>query len=330
MRKFYKILGVLVLVFIAACCFFYFQFQPSQTTVWGINFSQIRARELGLNARELFLDMLTDLKPKEIRMAAYWTEIEPQENVYNFTELDDLLKQAEIYHTDVILAVGNKLPRWPECYKPDWAKQLDPAQEQTAQLSMVKTVVEHYKNFPAITVWQVENEGLFGFGLDCPKIDKDLFRQEISLVKSLDTRPVLVTDSGEIGRWLPTASLGADWFGSTMYRVVENNLTGYIKYPLPYFFFRIKAGIINTFARPQKIIGVELQAEPWLSGSVQGTDLDTQKAMMNPKIFQQNVAFAQKVGFSENYLWGVEWWYWMAKKQNDWGMWQSVKDLLAK
>ena len=51
---------------------------------------------------------------------------------------------------------------------------------------------------------------------------------------------------------------------------------------------------------------------------------------MNQKIFAENVAYAKKVGFQDNYLWGVEWWYWMAKKNNDWGMWTAAKDLLSK
>lgn len=327
--KILKTLGIIILVLAVAGVFFYHQFTPATQFTWGLNFSQSRARELGFDARVVYMDMLSDLHPSKIRLAAYWNEIEPVEDQYNFAEMDDMLKSAELYKTQVILVVGKKEPRWPECHEPDWAKQLSKTDEQAAQLAMIKTAVDHFKIFPAITIWQVENEPLFGFGEDCPKLDRNFLKSEIALVKSLDTRPVLVADSGEVGQWLPTATAGADLFGTTMYRVVHNNYVGYIKYPLPPAFFRIKAGIVNTFAHPQEIIGVELDAEPWLVASVADTDLKTQLALMNPNVFAQNVAYAKQAGFSDNYLWGVEWWYWLAKKQGDWGMWAAAKSLLA-
>ena len=140
----------------------------------------------------------------------------------------------------------------------------------------------------------------------------------------------MVTDSGEKGLWIPTARLGADIFGSTMYRVVNDHRFGYVKYPIPPVYFRIKAGILKVVAKQDRIIGVELQAEPWFSQDLFQTDLSTQLALMNPKIFAQNIDYARRVGFEENYLWGAEWWYWLAKKQRDFGMWATAKELLRK
>ena len=329
-NKILKILGIIILVLAASGVFFYHQFTPATQFTWGLNFSQSRARELGFDARVVYMDMLSDLHPSKIRLAAYWNEIEPVKDQYNFAEMDDMLKSAEQYKTQVILVIGKKEPRWPECHTPTWVNSLPQADQNQAQLDMIKSAINHFKPFPAITIWQVENEPLFAFGEACPKLNRDFLKSEISLVKSLDTRPVLVADSGEMGFWFPTATVGADLFGTTMYRVVHNNYIGYIKYPLPPAFFRIKAGILNTFVRPKQIIGVELDAEPWLEASVADTDLKTQSALMNPEVLAQNVAYAQHAGFSDNYLWGVEWWYWLAKKQNDWGMWTEAKDLLGK
>ncbi len=50
--------------------------------------------------------------------------------------------------------------------------------------------------------------------------------------------------------------------------------------------------------------------------------------LVNPKMFKDNIEFAQKVGIKEIYISEVESWYWMAKKQSDWGMWEAAKDLL--
>ncbi len=325
-----KFVGFLVLLAIAAAIFFYHQSTPATKFSWGLNFSQSRARELGFSARQMYLDILTDLNPAKIRLAAYWNEIEPLEaGKYNFAEMDDFLNLAAQHDTEVILVLGKKQPRWPECHVPDWAAALADPDQQNAQLEMLASAVQHFQAFSAIKVWQVENEPLFGFGAMCPKLDRSFLKQEIALVKSLDHRPVMVADSGELGRWLPTASTGADLFGSTMYRVVRNEFTGYFRYPLPPAFFRIKVGILQTFTKMRGVVGVELEAEPWLADSVSRIDLNTQMTLMNPKIFKENIEYAKQAGFAENYLWGTEWWYWLAKTKGDWGMWAMAKDLLS-
>lgn len=100
---------------------------------------------------------------------------------------------------------------------------------------------------------------------------------------------------------------------------------GYYKYPGSLLYYRIKAGFLKVFGRNVPIEG-ELQAEPVNLEA----DLDTQKALMNRKVFMNNIEFAKKVGFSKVYISGVEWWYWMTQKQRDFGMWTTAKDLLRK
>ncbi len=73
--------------------------------------------------------------------------------------------------------------------------------------------------------------------------------------------------------------------------------------------------------------GVELQAEPWFEKDIDHTDLQTQLTLMNPKLLQDNIEYARATGLEKHYFWGVEWWYWMAQKQNDWGMWGTAKEL---
>jgi len=328
-HKIFLILGGLVLLFLAAAIFFYSQFAPAEESDWGLNFSQARAVELGFEPIYLYADMLADLRPKKIRLMAYWEEIEPEPGQFNFGPMDRMLELAEEFGAEVILVVGKKQPRWPECHEPAWAQTLSSGEEEAARLTMIQGAVEHFKIFPAVKIWQVENEALFKFGDSCPKSDRDLLKREVALVQSLDSRPVMVTDSGEMGRWIPTATVGADLFGSTMYRVVHNPVTGYFKYPMPTTIFRIKAGFLAVITGVRSVTGIELQAEPWLVNGVWGTELDTQKSLMNPKVFRENTDFAADVGFRDNYLWGVEWWYWLAQQHNDWGMWTAAKELIA-
>jgi hypothetical protein len=228
------------------------------------------------------------------------------------------------------MALGLKQPRWPECHHPAWYDDLSETEKQSALLQFVEKSVEHFKKYNAIKIWQVENEALFSFGPQCPQIPKDVLAKELEIVRSLDNRPIMLTDSGELGRWLPTAKMDPDILGPTMYRVVHNPKTGYFKYPLPPMFFRVKAGIVKEFSGVDKFIGSELQAEPWFADDFYRTPLSEQLSLMNQKIFENNIEYAKKAGFSENYLWGVEWWYWLAKEKGDWGMWSAVKDLLKK
>ena len=85
---------------------------------------------------------------------------------------------------------------------------------------MIEEIVLRYNDSSVIKIWQVENEPFFPFG-DCPWTDKDFLKEEISLVKSLDSkgRLVLISDSGEGSFWFSAASLG-DIVGTTMYEKV--------------------------------------------------------------------------------------------------------------
>lgn len=321
------IFGIVVVLFLVAA-FFHTQYEPVRESDWGMNYSQKRAEELGLHPMQTYIDMLADLKPKKIRIVAYWDRIEPERGKFQFGEVDEMLDLADKFGAEVILVIGKKQPRWPECHEPGWSLELSKEDQETVRFNMIKESVNHFKDAPALKIWQVENEPLFSFGDNCPKIDREILRQEIALVKSLDSRPVLVTDSGELGRWIPTATLGADLFGSTMYKVVHNDITGYFKYPVFPEVFRIKAGILRTFTDTDSIMGVELQGEPWLIKGVLGTPLEDQKMLMNPKVFEEYTGFAKDVGFTDNYIWGVEWWAWLAQKHGDWGMWVAAKNLL--
>ena len=140
-------------------------------------------------------------------------------------------------------------------------------------MKLLEKVVERYRANEAVKYWQVENEPfLRTFGV-CPALSEKFLEEEIALVKSLDGefspegrgRPVIVSDSGEFGFWLPAAKR-ADVFGTTMYRIVWSRRlpgSGYLKYPLSPDFFHLKANLIKYFIGSKPIIVVELQGEPW-------------------------------------------------------------------
>ena len=295
---------------------------------WGLSFSRVFAVQMNLDWKEVYLTMLEDLKPKSLRLPVYWEDVEPKEGQYTFNDYDWMIERAKENNTQLILIVGRKLPRWPECHVPTWAADRTEEMQEDGVLLVISEIVKRYKNSENLYAWQVENEPFLAFG-ECPTADAGFLDREIALVKSLDNRhPVIVTDSGELSIWFPAAKR-ADIFGTTMYRVVYQKYLGYIEYPLPPKFFWLKANIVRLLYPDKPIFVSELQLEPWGPKLLFETSLDEQEKSMTIKQFRENIAYAKEVGFSPAYLWGAEWWYWMNTVNNDSSYWNEAKKLLA-
>lgn len=288
---------------------------PAAEPDFGVTFSKKQALLYKLDWRKTYEEILDDLKVQIIRLPAYWNEIEPEEGNYDFSDLDWQVNEARKRSVRIILAVGLRLPRWPECHSPEWAQiQKSKIKNQNEfkefLLKYIEVVINHYKQFDNIAAWQVENEPfLSGFG-ECPEPDAKLLDKEIALVKSLDSRPVLITDSGELGDWFRSYRR-ADIFGTTMYRKVWSDKVGFFKYPLPPAFFWLRQGAVNFFFGKKPVIGVELQAEPW--GPIQAYDMGAGEAknFFSLREMLEHIDYSRRVGLPQNYLWGVEWWAWM-------------------
>ncbi|MDP3993720.1 MAG: hypothetical protein U1C57_03345 [Candidatus Doudnabacteria bacterium] len=328
-RRIYKFIKWTLIIAAALAGFFYFRFEPADNIVWGVNFSIPQASYMGFDWKKMYLDVLDDLKPERLRVMAYWEILEPERGKYEFDDIDFLLAEAGKRGAKTVLVLGHKQPRWPECHHPDWYNSLSDEEKDEALLAMLSASVEHFREYDSISAWQIENETLFPYGFDCGVVKWGVFRKELSVVKTLDSRPILVTDSGEKGAWLPATWAGGDIFGSTMYREVYHDAKQkYIKYPIPAFVYRIKAGMVETLSGIDKVWGVELQAEPWFESDVHETPWERQTELMNPEIFAANVEYAKSVGFEENYFWGVEWWYW-AREHGHPEMWEAAKKLMS-
>ena len=59
-----------------------------------------------------------------VRLSAQWDQIEKKKGEYDFNDLDWFMGEADKRGAKVALAVGQKVPRWPECHAPEWAKNL--------------------------------------------------------------------------------------------------------------------------------------------------------------------------------------------------------------
>ncbi|PJA86729.1 MAG: hypothetical protein CO141_03105 [Candidatus Moranbacteria bacterium CG_4_9_14_3_um_filter_42_9] len=294
----------------------------------GITFSKRYAEDIQLDWKKTFIAILDDLKIRKIRIPVYWDLVEKEEGKYDFSDVDWQLAEARKRNAEIILVVGQKVPRWPECAIPEWAKQSD-QKRKSALLKEITAVVKRYKdNHPEIKYWQVENEPFLPFGV-CPPLDTNLLDSEIALVRLIDpTRPVIVTDSGELSLWIQAAKR-ADVFGTTMYRTIWKESIGYYDYPIGPRFFRFKHWLIKNFAHQDNAIVVELQAEPWIKGWTTSGPLDEQFKSMNSAKLVDNVEFARKVDYPEIYLWGAEWWYWLKVNQNHPELWETARKLFS-
>ncbi len=332
---------VILKVFFAVCVvlllfitlLFLLSFGPfdrkAEKITWGVTFSKPYAQSLELDWKETYLAILNDLGARHVRIPAYWDELEGSKDVFHFEDLDWQVDEAGKRGAKIIISIGRRLPRWPECHVPPWVEQESEEFQQERILVMLEKVVDRYKDYPAIRAWQVENEPFLRFFGICPAPDEDFFKKEVGLVKSLDPlRPIIVSDSGELSTWL-TASKYGDIFGTTMYRVVPSALFGgYTTYPLPSWFYRKKANVVSKFRPLEELIVVELQAEAWAAKKFIGhMTREESYESMSPEQFRKNIQYGRDSGIGEIYLWGAEWWFWLKEVKSDSRIWDEARKL---
>lgn len=298
---------------------------------YGVSFSKFHSDELRLDWKEVYLALLDDLKVRNLRLSAHWPNTEPQNGVFNFSELDFQMQEAQKRNVSVIFVVGRRAPGWPECHDPEWVKNHDVKFRNEELLDYIETTVNRYKKYDNIRYWQVENEPfLVQFARShCGDLDREFLKQEIELVKKLDPqRPILLTDSGEFGTWYKAYQDG-DVFGTSLYLYIWQHTIGPMRYPITPAFFVLKQKLINFFYGPKNAILIEMSTEPWLLQAIVDTPMPVLLDRMGLDKFNEMIKFSKKTGFEEQYLWGAEWWYWM-KKQNHPEYWERARELFIR
>jgi hypothetical protein len=328
-----RVLGVVLVLFaLIAITVMLLAFpNPAPSPIqYGVTFSAPHAAGIGLDWKAAYLAALDELQVKRLRLSAYWNTIEPRDNTFTFGNLDYQMDQAAARDATIILSIGRKLPRWPECHTPSWAEELPEEQQQEQVLAMLEEVVTRYRDHPALAMWQLENEPLLDFGI-CPPEDLDFLRREEALVRKLDgAHPIMITDSGELNSWLPAAQFG-DIIGTTMYRTVFSSRTEkpfHYDYLFPSWVYRIKSRYVKLFTGKDVLIS-ELQGEPW--GAVPFTELsrEAKEDSFSPERFYDLADFSRRTQLPTAYWWGVEYWYWeKVTKDND-TFWEAAKEIFG-
>jgi hypothetical protein len=286
---------------------------------FGVTFSEPYAHSLGLRPAEVYQSLIRELGLEPIRLCVYWDRTEPQPGRFDFDSLDRQVDEAAKAGLKIVLAVGQKAPRWPEFHLPAWISPNDPDFERHL-LRMVETVVRHFKAAP-ISIWQVENEPYFAFG--GPALEEGLLRREIELVRGLDDRPVMLTDSADKGDWAAPAQW-CDILGVNLYtRLWDGRRYVGIKVPPA----RYNAKIRSVPSSVREVIVSELQAEPWGPKPVTELAPSEAAATMNPERLRRNVEIAASAGVDTALFWGGEWWYWQ-RERGESSMWETARSIV--
>lgn len=304
----------------------------------GASFSHPHLKYLGADLQEAIKEF-KKLGLSWIRLGCYWNKIEHDRDKYNFSDLDTLINYCNREKLKVVLTVGMKAPRWPEYYLPSWlnfhprrwsAIRKDDKEILESILKFIETCVLRYKGSPAVKIWQVENEPLDPSGEMHWKISADFLKEEVKLVRKLDTeKKVMINLWGNAlsKRGLyKKAMVLADIIGLDIYLRYPGLFTKFIRrYSKPLDSLISMKNIIDGIkANGQEVWLAEMQAEPWEADS-KTSNKDNPQSFI-PEHLLSNLEYARLLKPEVTLLWGFEWWY-FRKQKGDLRYWQEAEKL---
>lgn len=314
----------------------------------GTTFSPLQCHYIGLDFRAAFREICT-LGFDRIRLCAYWHEIESQQGQFDFSTLDWLLAEAERCKIDVVLAVGMKVPRWPEFHFPSWVsdryetgagdRALDLRSPALAELALtfVNTVVNHCRYSPAIKYWQIENEPFTQLEIAGGRfLSPEFVQGQVSLVRSRlwQNQKILLTNAihlpkPKLTEDLPAfqnSLLAADAVGFNVYtKVPAGNSGAYIE-PHRAFWDQLHDWQIQLSNAGKESWIAEAQAEPWEPRKLVALDKPDFPSA-SPKRMQVLVNTLARSNYSTVLLWGCEYWVWhKTQGRNLW--WWTAKRII--
>jgi hypothetical protein len=324
-------LALILVGFMYGVAQWYIWSERNQPLELGTSFVADYAESLGLNPHQTFLAILNDLKVKNIRLVSYWSDIEPQPGIYDFSELDWEMQQAESHDVSVSLAIGLRQPRWPECHEPSWVG-LEPVSTWEPQLLQFMTrVINRYKDNPALSSYQLENEYFLSSFGTCGNDSRQRLITEANLVQNLDPKHTLIISRSQNAIGWPIGQPQPDEYGISIYRRVWTPVFNrYIEYPYPAWYYAFLAGIEKIWSGKDMIIH-ELQAEPWPPNreTIPQSTLSEQNKSFNAQTLKSTVAFGEATGMKSIYLWGSEYWYYRMIILHDPSVWNTAKQLFS-
>lgn len=179
--------------------------EPPRSTLLGLSFRPLQAEALGLNP-ELTLRSILAHPFQVLRLAAYWSRLEPSPGRFDPAELDRQLDAAESAGKQVIVGVGAlKNFGYPEFFVPhhqlpvplregSLVRPSDQPRLLAAAIEFVTRIVERYRDRQSILAWQVEHEAVDPLGVEHSwRLSEAFVAAEVGAVRQADPRrPVLM------------------------------------------------------------------------------------------------------------------------------------------
>lgn len=299
----------------------------------GATFIPEYAELFNLNPEATLDALIDDMGFKRFRFVSYWRTIEKQQGTYDFSQLDWQLKKAEEAEATVSLAIGLRQPRWPECHAPEWTDGMSREQWYPKLKDFMRATIEHVKDNPIVTSYQLENEyylDVFGRCRDYG-FDRERLIDEYNFVKSIDAnRPIILSLSNNYFG-IPLGQPRPDEFGISVYkRVWDETITNrYFEYPFPARYYTWRSALMELATGKPSMLH-ELQAEPWSPTSIKQMSIDEQDKSMSAKALKERIHYAVDTGYRQIDFWGAEWWYWRKEKLHDPSVWNTVKEEISK
>ena len=324
-------LSALLIITVSSIVIGFKQKHKDEPVQLGVSFSVKYSEDLGNDWKKNFLALSDELHIERMRLMSYWDRIETSNGEYDFSELDWQMDQAQARQIDISLAIGQRQPRWPECHIPGWAKNLSKAEYEKELLEFISTIVNSYKNNPALVSYQLENEAANNLFGECPPFDEQLLNREFALVERLDQEnDLIVNASNQSG--IPLKSSVGDKLGFSMYQHAYFEALGrqwkwQFDY-VPAWWHGLRAALVEGFHGTDAFVH-ELQTEPWGKVETYHIHKDEQLELMDFDKINDQVNFALDTGMKEVYLWGGEWWYYRKEKFGDKQMWLDLKDMYS-
>lgn len=326
-------IGVVVVVVAATgtmygIALWYIHGEQSRPLRMGASFIPDYAESLGLDPQET-MDALTGIGVRNFRLVSYWSDMEQTPGRYDFSQLDWQFRKAEAAHAKIILTLGLRQPRWPECHYPSWVDISQPTAKWQPRLeAFMGKVIARYKNSPSLEQYQLENEYfLKGFG-NCTDFSRQRLVSEYNLVKKADPGHPVVVGRSNNSLGFPTGQPQPDEFSISVYkRVWDAGWTHrYLEYPQPAWFYGFLAGTQKIFLHKDMMIG-ELQAEAWppRGRTIQNTSLAEQNKSLDVKRLKDRFQYGRATGMRQIYLWGAEYWYYRKVKLHDPSLWNVAR-----
>lgn len=309
----------------------YAQSVAKQPLQLGVSFIPDYAQSLGVNPQDNF-DALVDIGVDHFRLVSYWSDGERTKGVYDFSQLDWQFAKAEKAGSKIILTVGLRQPRWPECHIPEWVGDEPRRVWQPQLFDYMTAVINRYKASPSLQSYQLENEYfLKGFGT-CRDFSRQRLIDEYNLVAKTDPKHPIIVGRSNNALGTPIGKPTPDMFSISVYkRVWDAGVTHrYLEYPFPAWYYGFVAGVQKIVTGKDMIIG-ELQAEAWPPHGQQipKTSLAEQNKSMNADMLTKRFKYGEDTGMRGIYMWGAEYWYYRKVILHDPSLWNVAKQEFA-